>query len=325
MAVTLPERILSQYRRFTLYNSPYDAHDRGCAVDLYPDAGVDVASSPVAGEVVDTRTVRAPPKPYAAENDHLIVVDTGERSSPSPHSQTREDCGDRLARILHVDPDVEPGDVVAAGDPLGELVRAGFFAPWVPNHVHLGFRPPDANPYRAAGSLPVEAAVDVRPLSWDGVGRVVEQGETYVVLDEPSHPDPGEYFVGHAAQFLDDVDGESGSGYVLDGGLPHYEGGGILPASSDAGATPTEASPVGLAGHRVGVLPSLRDEAQRASPDGGASGRDVAWDDLTVLANGEPITGISLFAARDEFGAKLICPERTFAVGECVTVSVRTE
>lgn len=289
MAVTLSERVLSQYRRFTLYNSPFDAHDHGCAVDLYPEAGADVAPSPVAGEVVDTRTVRAPPKPYAAEHDHLIVIDTGTR----------------LARILHVDPAVEPGDSVAVGDPLGELVRAGFFAPWVPNHVHLGFRPPDANPYRAAGSLPVEAGVDVEPLVWDGVGRVVDRGETYVVLDAPQHPDPGKHFVGHAASVLDDTGGE----YVLDGGLPHYDGGGVLPARGDAAPPDVDESPVEFAGHRVGT----------------ASGRDMAWDGLTVLANGDPITGISLFAARDEFGAKLICPDRSFAVGERVTVGVRTE
>ncbi|MFC6730934.1 hypothetical protein ACFQDG_19965, partial [Natronoarchaeum mannanilyticum] len=143
MAVTLPEETISRYRRFSLYNSPFDAHDRGRAIDLYPAAGETVAPSPVAGEVVDTRTVRAPPKPYAAEHDHLIVVDQG----------------DRIARILHVEPAVEPGESIAVGDPLGELVRAGFFAPWVPNHIHLGFRSADANPYRAAGSLRVEPAV----------------------------------------------------------------------------------------------------------------------------------------------------------------------
>ncbi|WP_204265583.1 hypothetical protein, partial [Enterobacter hormaechei] len=48
------------------------------------------------------------------------------------------------------------GSVVAVGDDLGALVRAGFFAPWVPYHIHLGFRDPDANPYRASGSLPVD-------------------------------------------------------------------------------------------------------------------------------------------------------------------------
>ena len=77
MAVSLSANILSRYERFSLYNSPYVAHDRGCAIDLYPEAGPDRATSapsPVAGEVLDTRTVRAPPQEYAVPDDHLIVI-----------------------------------------------------------------------------------------------------------------------------------------------------------------------------------------------------------------------------------------------------------
>jgi len=274
MAVTIPRDVLFQYYRFSLYNSPFDAHDEGCAIDLYPDG--ERAPSPVAGEVLDTKTVRAPPKAYAAEHDHLILVDTG----------------DTVARLLHVDPAVEPGETVTVGDDLGELVRAGFFAPWVPNHIHLGFRAPDTNPYRASGSLPVDVAVDVTPLSWDGTGTVAEAGETWVRLDEPAHPTPGESFVGIA----NDADG--GDSGVLDGGLPHYSGGGLL------GRDGTDAA--ALAGQRVGT----------------ADGRTVAWDDLTVLANGEPITGIALFCGRERFGAKLVGEDIDLSVGDEVRVTV---
>lgn len=273
MAVTIPRDVLFQYYRFSLYNSPFDAHDEGCAIDLYPDG--ERAPSPVAGEVLDTKAVRAPPKAYAAEHDHLILVDTG----------------DTVARLLHVDPAVEPGETVAVGDDLGELVRAGFFAPWVPNHVHLGFRPPDANPYRASGSLPVDVAVDVTPLSWDGTGTVVDGGETWVRLDEPAHPAPGECFAGIG----NDVGGDTG---VLDGGLPHYSGGGLL-----AGDGTDEAA---IAGTRVGT----------------ADGRTVAWDDLSVHANGEPVTGVALFCGRERFGAKLVGEGIDLAVGDEVRVTI---
>jgi len=274
MVVTIPRGVLFQYYRFSLYNSPFDAHDKGCAIDLYPDG--ERAPSPVAGEVLDTKTVQAPPKAYAAEHDHLILIDTG----------------DTVARLLHVDPAVEPGETVAVGDDLGALVRAGFFAPWVPNHIHLGFRDPDANPYRASGSLPVDVAVDVTPLSWDGTGTVVAGGETWVRLDEPAHPAPGESFVGIA----NDADG--GDSGVLDGGLPHYFGGGLL------GRDGTDAA--ALAGQHVGT----------------ADGRTVTWDDLTVLANGEPITGIALFCGRERFGAKLVGETIDLAVGDEVQVTI---
>lgn len=277
--VTLPERALSQYRRFSLYNSPYTAHDTGSAIDLYPDADdATTAPSPVGGTVALTRTVQAPPKPYAERDDHLIVVDTG----------------DHLVRVMHVDPDVEPGHQVALGESLGRPVRAGFFAPWVDNHLHVGIRPRNADPLRASGSLRIEPAVDVEPLAWGGQGTVIERGETYAVLDEPAHPAPGEYFVG-----MGTLDGRA----VLDGGLAHYDCGGLLGVGPRGDR---DREPVDLAGDRVGV----------------ATGRDVTWDDVTVLANGEPITGIALFADRERFGVKLICPDTEFQRGERVSVRI---
>lgn len=272
MAVSVPGEVLFRYRRFTLYNSPYVAHRHGYAIDLYPDSGT-AAPSPVAGEVLETLTVSAPSRPYAAARDHLILVDTGET----------------VARVLHVDPGVDPGDSVAVGDSLGTTVRSGYFAPWVDNHLHLGFREPGANRYRATGSLPVTVDVEVEPLPWDGTGTVVETGDTYAVLDEPAHPSPGDRFVGV----------ECTPGVALDGGCPHYEGGGVLPGTS---------GPVELAGTRVGR----------------ARSRDVTWAELAVHANGRPITGVSLFLARDAgFGAKLVCPDEPFDVGEHVEVEVR--
>lgn len=281
--VVVSESVLERFPRLSLYNSPYAAHEDGCAIDLYPQTEAapspreTAAPSPVAGEVVATKTVSAPSKSYAVEHDHLIVIDTG----------------DYLARILHVDPAVESGDTVALGDSLGEMVRSGFFAPWVDNHIHLGFRNLDANPYRASGSLPVEVGVEVEPVSWDGSGTVVETGDTYAILDAPAHPAPGERFAGLSA---------GREGVVLDGGLPHYEGGGALPNLG-------EDETVSLAGQRVGVSNS--------------DGRTVAWDDLTVLANGEGITGISLCCSNGPFGAKLVCPDVDFEVGEEVALEIR--
>ncbi|MGQ3412467.1 hypothetical protein ACT4ML_09420 [Natrinema sp. LN54] len=290
MAVTLPEAVLSQYERFSLYNSPYPAHDGGCAIDLYPGTLVDgrttAAPSPVAGTVREIRTVRAPPKPYAPDHDHLILLEPAD-SSP---------LSGLTVRILHVEPSVEGGQRVDRGDSLGRLVRAGFFAPWVDNHLHVGFRGPDQNPYRASGSLPLELGTSVRPLEWDGTGRVVSTGDTYAVLDAPAHPKPGAGFVGVRAD----------GGGVLDGGLPHYDGGGLLESrgSLDADRDPV----VSLNGDRLGVV----------------DGRTIAWDEVTVTANGEPITGLSLFCARDgDFGAKLICPDRSFERGERVRVRIR--
>jgi hypothetical protein len=274
-SVSLSRTVLFQYRRFTLYNSPFTAHDHGHAVDLYPDT--DPVPSPVAGTVTNIRTVTAPPKPYAADHDYLLLVDTG------PH----------VARIMHVEPTVEPGEMIAVGDPLGRSVRAGFFAPWVPNHLHLGFRPHDANPYRASGSLRIEPAVNPRGLAWDGTGTVIAAGDTWARLDRPAHPAPGEQFVGLA-----------GGGGVLDGGFPHYNGGGVLGTTAAS-----QADTVTVAGAAAGT----------------AVGRDVTWHDCTVRANGTSVTGLALFSARDQIGAKLVGETVDLAVGDPVTVTVTRE
>ncbi|WP_372480788.1 hypothetical protein ACAH01_03645 [Halomicrobium sp. HM KBTZ05] len=280
MVVTLSSDVLAQYHRFSLYNSPFVAHDDGRAIDLYPSGAV--APSPVAGTVVETKQVRAPPQPYAAEHDYLLLIDTGEW----------------MARLLHVEPSVAPGDEVSVGDPLGETVRAGFFAPWVPDHVHLEYRDHEANPYRADGSEPLAVAVEVEPLPWDGTGTVVDTGATWARLDEPAHPAPGERFVG-----LANGGSEDGTAGVVDGGLAHYDAGGLLGSAPSADAR----TAVSVAGAPVGT----------------ATGRTVAWDDVTVLANGDPITGLALFCARDRFGVKLVGEGVDFREGEDVTVAFR--
>ena len=283
VTVTLPGDVLRRYRCFSRFNSPYPAHDDGRAIDLYP-AG-ESGLSPVAGVVRDTRTVGCPDRRYAADTDHLIVVDLDEdwcrRAGVEPGT---------VARILHVIPAVSTGERIAVGDALGPMTRSGFFGQWVDNHVHLGFRGPDADPLRASGSLPVDGAVAVEPVSWDGTGVVIERGPTHVVLDAPAHPAPGERFAAIA----------SDGGVPLDGGLAHYAGGGAFEALSEGTA-------VDLAGTRVGV----------------AAGRGIAWGAVDVLANGDRVVGLSLFAARDAgYGAKIVCPDHEFAVGDTVSVDV---
>jgi len=271
--VTLPEGVVDRYERFSLYNSPYPAHDAGCAVDLYPGDGR--ARSPVAGEVVGTRTVRCPPKPYAVDEDHLVLVD----------------CGDAVARILHVDPAVGAGDRVAVGDSLGELIRSGFFGQWVDDHIHLGFRKHDQNLGRATGSIPLEVGTSVEGVQWNGTGGVIETGPTHVRLDAPTFD--GQGFAAIA----------SDRGVPLDGGLVHYTGGGALSTASGE---------LSLLGTTVGS----------------ANGRDVEWADVSVRvedARGRTVraTGLSLFASRVPFGAKVVFHEgHDVEVGDRLALSV---
>lgn len=288
--VTIPAEVLHQYDRFSRFNSPYPAHNAGCAIDLYPATGTGI--SPIAGTVQTVRTVGCPDRSYAAVTDHLIVLELADkwcRLAGVPSGT--------LARILHVIPSVEPGDRVRVGDVLGPLTRSGFFGQWVDNHIHLGFRPPGTNALRASGSLPVAVDVAVAPLQWNGTGGVIERGPTHVVLDAPTAPDNAHDEGMETPRFTAIA---SDAGVPLDGGLAHYAGGGAFQSLPHG-------TPLAVGGTRVGVT----------------AGRGIAWDPVDVLANGERIVGLSLFASRDRSaGVKLVCPGQEFEVGESVTVEL---
>ncbi|WP_276258533.1 hypothetical protein [Haloglomus litoreum] len=288
---TLGDALLARYPRFSLYNSPYPAHDLGCAVDLYPDREDEVAPSPVAGTVLDIEERRVPAKEYAEVTDTVLLVAVDEAATPGLTLDGNEYDEEWVARVLHVDPSVVPGDEVEPGQPLGRLVRSGFFAPWVANHLHLELRHRGANLLRARGSprLALDTDVAITPVGWDGHGTVVEAGKTYVRLDRPASPGSG-----WAALASDD-------GAPLDGGLPHYAGGGRFGSSA-----PRDEYPVSLLGQRVGVV---RD-------------RDVEWADVAVRLDGEPVTGLSLFVGREELGAKVVARGHDHAVGDEVQVDV---
>ena len=290
--VTIPDGVVDRYPRFSLYNSPYPAHDRGHAIDLYPGTGVGI--SPVDGVVREVRTVGCPNREYAVEQDHVIVIDVDDDWCASAGIERS-----LSARILHVDPAVRGGDRVSVGDSLGETVRSGFFGRWVDDHVHLEFRDRDADPFRASGSLRLAVGVDVEPVAWNGHGTVVETGASYALLDGPP---------------ADDVDGyaaiASDEGTAIDGGLAHYAGGGALSEHGREGAVGRDGGKrhLSLLDRRIGT----------------ASGRTISWADVDVLANGDRITGLSLFAARGpSLGVKLVCPDSRFAVGTAVRVSIR--
>jgi hypothetical protein len=137
--------------------------------------------------------------------------------------------------------------------------------------------------------------VPVEPLSWDGKGTIADVGETYALLDAPAHPNPGAYFAGIAAD----------DGRVLDGGVAHYTGGGVLSNESSHEESDTSLSFLNF-------------------PVGVADGRDIEWSAFDVLANDERATGLSLVAAQDpQFGAKLVFHEgHEFGVGDEVRVEL---
>ena len=232
-----------------------------------------MAPSPVAGTVVEKRRVRGPAQPYAASFDVVTVIDTGSL----------------FARILHVNTTVNTGDNVTIGEPLGPLIRSGYFGSWVDNHVHLEYRPRNVDMLRASGSVPLDLDVPVIGQRWDGRGRISEVSESYVrvrVTDARTDM-PG----------LVGVSTDAGS--VLDGGLAHYATGGVH-GDRCGGAVRWEGSTLGSPAAqpdrpRLGVLPWSTTVSLDGQPARGVEFHLVQHGGLEVTVV-EPIGEFSLDA-----------------------------
>ncbi|WP_096389699.1 hypothetical protein [Halopenitus persicus] len=322
MAVTVPERMLEPYPRFSLYNSPYPAHDDASGIDLYPDSNVGI--SPVAGVVRGVRTVGCPDREYAVDHDHVIAIDVDRDWAAAAGIGGERSL---TARILHVNPNVQRGDRVAPGDALGPMVRSGFFGRWVDNHVHLEFRDREADPYRASGSRRLDVDAAVEPASWDGTGTVVEAGPTYVRLDGPSRTGSSGAFRALG----------SDRGVPLDGGLTHYAGGGAFLANGTAPETGRDGNSAGrdgrvlsLLGRPIGTVDDRPGNGRGRSDQGEDAGTtagwtDVTWRDVDVYANGERATGLSLFVTRrSDLGIKIVKRNHDLSVGDRIAVSIRS-
>jgi len=284
MAVTLSSSVLDRYRRFSRFNSPYPAHDDGCAIDLYPDSEAGI--SPVAGVVRETRTVGCPDRPYAADEDHLIVVELDEdwcrRAGAAPGT---------IARILHVVPEVSAGDRVAGDDSRpADAVR--FL-----RSVGRQPRPPriqSAGCERAPGESGRSRSMSTcRSSRYSGTGPA-QSSSAARRTSSSTPPTPGSPVSGSRRS-------RATTGYLSTAGW----------RTTRAAARSTNS----WTGRRC----------RCGAPASASPGRRrVAWDPIDVLANGERVVGLSsLFAARDDgFGAKIVCPDRRFDLGETVSLAL---
>jgi len=136
--------------KYAFYNSPYPAHHLSTGIDIYPKKEFDeVAPSPVDGVVELVRRVRSP-RGRSFEDPGYDIV-TLLRSLEDPR---------RVIKLLHIEPIIECGDSVVAGQELGRLLRSGYFGFGTSPHIHLEIRDP-MDPLRAKGGYPVKRLMEV--------------------------------------------------------------------------------------------------------------------------------------------------------------------
>ncbi|HUV82486.1 MAG TPA: hypothetical protein VMW53_05360 [archaeon] len=112
--------------KFAFLKSPFAAHTTLSAIDIYSGGTFgDIAPSPVEGEVIDIREYPSP-TPFKDRDfmEYIIAI--------------RQD--ESVVKILHSKPVVEVGDTVDVGDPLGILIKNGYFYFWNEPPLHVEVR-----------------------------------------------------------------------------------------------------------------------------------------------------------------------------------------
>ena len=185
--------------RYSFFNSPYPAHKLNTGVDIYSVDGFGGdALSPVDGEVVYLRQVKAPGGHgfEAADHDSVIVI----RNKDNPETVTK---------LLHADPLVEVGEIVRTGDVIGTTIRSGYYGTGTSPHLHAEIRKPD-DPIRARGGFKLKRVDQT-------VGEPVSELSGEVVQVQPEFT-----FIRINSKSIGLVGTVNGSPAVLDGGVPYY-------------------------------------------------------------------------------------------------------
>jgi hypothetical protein len=187
--------------KYSFFNSPYPAHRLSTGIDVYPERNFgDVAPSPVHGEVTLVRKVRCPRSSSFIDHGHDIVLLLRSLENPK-----------KVVKILHVEPSVESGDVLEPGQPLGTLIRSGFYGFATHPHIHVEVRePPDA--IRARGGHSLCRLTKVTP------SRVLDELAGTVTKSIPEYSQV-RFKGADSFGLTGSIDGVP---VVLDGGLPYY-------------------------------------------------------------------------------------------------------
>lgn len=211
--------------RYSFYNSPYPAHRLMVGIDIYTNTAEGEAPSPVDGEVLQVRRVKAPGGHgfKAPEEDVVTIIKC--RDAPG-----------RVVKILHIDTQLNEGERVTTGQTLGAMIRSGYFGYQTPLHAHVEVRPQD-DPIRVRGGYPMKSLLDLDNLKiteeLTGTVAAARSGYAQIRLGD------------HAPWVVIDIDGKPA---IIDGGIPIYGWFGAHTKNVAKGAT------IKLLGKTVGTV-----------------------------------------------------------------------
>jgi hypothetical protein len=276
---------IPQTSHFTIGTSPYYAHQHGLAIDIYHSLVLEnyEVLSPILGSVQEIKTLRAPKPKFLGgiDKDYLILVRNLENHKT-------------VYKLMHVKPNIEVGDRLEIGDPIGTTIRNGYFAYWSSPHLHLEIRPSD-NAIRARGGKEFTLAIDSQE-SFDKQGNNFE----FTKIPVEIHSFYPEFILCRFSQsFYHKVNPIYGikvrinkSDYILDGGIPHYKYGTVI---SDQLYDTNSFNSIYLGTYKIGTLEKVK----------GQFGF-FKFDPVKFFLNDIEIRGISLYLANFVPSVKII-------------------
>jgi hypothetical protein len=268
---------IPQTSHFTIGTSPYYAHQHALGIDIYHSLFLEnyEVLSPISGEIIKVKTLVAPRPKFlrGIDKDYLILV-----SNPNNHKITY--------KIMHIKPhNIQVGERIEIGDPIGKTIRNGYFAYWSSPHLHLEIRPSN-DAIRASGGRAFSLAFKKRK---DKVSVEESKSEEIQMKIHSVFP---EFFLGNFPKslykFINPIYGVKVRvnlvDCILDGGIPHYKSGTIISHNS---FKRDFLHSIYLGNHRIGKLNDSREQFGFFRFD----------SSLKLLLNNEEIRGISLYLA----------------------------
>ncbi len=141
--------------RFSFMKSPYAAHKTNSAVDIYSGCFGGEALSPVDGRIIDIRSFDTT-TPFKGKDskEYLIAIQQGKY----------------VIKIIHIKPEVLPGEEISKGDCIGSYIKNGYFIFWNDAVMHVEVRDP-GDYLRASNNFQLSPKIEWRNLPG---GRISE-------------------------------------------------------------------------------------------------------------------------------------------------------
>ena len=197
---------------FSFYSSPYPAHRETKALDLSSGGErYDEMYSPVSGEILEIKKIPAPEFSKNLDDEYVTAI-LPEKS-------------DYALKIIHLEPSLNVGDYIDAGEKLGKLIRTEFFWRFNDPGIHMEIRKKE-DLFRTGGGMKFENIIDKVDGGNELEGTVTKKTDHYSIIEFSNSGACGDI-----TGMVCDVDGGKA---FLDCTYPYVDYGGVVGASDGA-------------------------------------------------------------------------------------------